>query len=376
MTEITCRQDSSLTTEERAVFLDHLRQQEMSDNALDLFSEWVARSSSEICFFYLKVYRDTELIGLGLFLKMKPFDLRSSYSGLRKSAFFRKLGGMLSAMSSNCVYISFRNLVTSNLTRPFFYKNIEAAEEVMKAILTYLRTEKEADMVSIIDTSDLDQIYSQVGFCKYPSPSEAYLDATRYADISEYLADHRSLKKNLARRKSLVSTTIVRGPVSGQDKEQMKACVHCSVVNSQVNNPCQQFFEDNIFETKVFDSDDYIHILVRVEAGLAGFHTFLLSGSCMGGVLGGFNREHTKGAFAYERVIVASLDYAIKNKYKRVHYSLIDNKTKLRLVESTQACGLYFFSSSALNRTVFKRSYKYSDINKLHMLEQQSDHAT
>ena len=96
----------------------------------------------------------------------------------------------------------------------------------------------------------------------------------------------------------------------------------------------------------------------------------------MGGVLGGFNREHTKGAFAYERVIVASLDYAIKNKFKRVHYSLIDNQTKLRLVDSTQACGLYFFSGNALNRTVFKHSYKYSDINKLCRLELQSDHTT
>ncbi len=53
---------------------------------------------------------------------------------------------------------------------------------------------------------------------------------------------------------------------------------------------------------------------------IAGFHTFQISGSHMGGVLGGFNREYSKNNYIYERVIVASLNYAIKNSIKKVHY--------------------------------------------------------
>jgi hypothetical protein len=108
-----------------------------------------------------------------------------------------------------------------------------------------------------------------------------------------------------------------------------------------------------------------------VNGKIAGFHTFQVSGSDMGGVLGGFNRDCSQKSFAYERVIVASLDYAIKNNIKRVHYSLIDNHTKLRLVNSLEPCGLYFYSRRALNRKIFQLTSRLGDIHQLYLLEQQ-----
>ena len=88
--------------------------------------------------------------------------------------------------------------------------------------------------------------------------------------------------------------------------------------------------------------------------------------------MGGFNREHSRKSFAYERVIVASLDYAIKNNISRVHYSLVDNYTKLRLVDCLEPCGLYFYSKNPLNRKVFKFTNKFGDVYQLHLLEKQS----
>jgi hypothetical protein len=89
----------------------------------------------------------------------------------------------------------------------------------------------------------------------------------------------------------------------------------------------------------------------------------------MGGVLGGFHRTYSRKNFVYERVIVASLDYAIQNRIGRVHYSVIDNHTKLRLVTSLEPCGLYFHSRSALNRLVFSSTFRFNDIHELYTLE-------
>jgi hypothetical protein len=314
---------------------------------------------------------DAKLVGLGLFLKMKPFDLRSSYSTLRTHAFLSRLAGVLSGLMRRCVYVSFRNLITSNLTRPFFYSEPGSEDVIMKAILASLKEDREADMITIIDTATTDRLYQTAGFRKYPCSSEAYLDAANYRDVSEYLREHRSLKRNLSRKKGVVVTTVQPGPMSDIDKAQMKTCIDCSVENSRINNPCQEFFEDHVFETEVFNSDKYVHICTRVDESIAGFHTFQVSGSHMGGVVGGFNREYSQNHFLYERVIVASLDHAIKNDIRWVHYSLIDNQTKLRLVESLEPCGLYFFSRSALNRKVFALSYKASDVYALHLLEAQ-----
>ena len=371
MTNVYCREEMSLTEKEKEVFADYLKQQELSLNIWDVFNEWVVRSTPKVKFIYLKVFQNDELIGLGLFIKIKPFDMRTSYSALRKYALLSKLFSVISTLSNDCVYISFRNLITSNITRPFFYRTPEMESTTMKAILTYLKEKKEADMVSVLDTSINDGHYEMAGFNKFPSSSEAWLDVPKYQNVSEYLNEHRNLKRNLKRSKSDIEKVIQHGPISDIDKGQMKDCVDCSVRESKINTPTQKFFEDNIFETEVFNSGKYIHVCIRVDKVIAGFHIFHVSGSIMGGVLGGFNRKYSKNNFVYERVIVASLDYAIKNKISRVHYSVIDNYTKLRLVDSLEPCGLYFYSSNPLNRNVFKATFKYSDLYNLYLLEKE-----
>ena len=371
MNNVHCKKDSSLTKEEKEVFAGHLKQEGLSNNIWDLFEEWVDKSTSKVYFFYLKVYQDDELIGLGLFLKIKPVDLRTSYSILRKNAFVNKIISVISILSSNCVYISFRNLITSNLTRPFFYGEPEMEDIIMKAILSFLKEEKEADMITIVDTSTNDIHYQKAGFDMYPSSSEAYLDATKYTDISEYLNEHRSLKKNLKRKNNIAKTEILQGPVSKSDQTQIKECIDRSIKESRVNTPSQQFFEDNIFETEVYNSDKYKHIFIRIDDRIVGFHTFQISGANMGGVLGGFSRNYSRKIFPYERVIVASLGYAIENKIKNVRYSLVDNYTKLRLVNSLEPCGLYFYSRNPVNRRVFKYTYKFNDVYELYLLEKQ-----
>ncbi|MCP4674028.1 MAG: hypothetical protein GY854_00610 [Deltaproteobacteria bacterium] len=368
---IHCKKETSLTEAEKDVFTGHLERHGLDKNVWDLYGEWVERSTAQVSFLYLKVYADNDLIGLGLFLRVKPFDLRSSYSRLRGTKTSNKIGALISKVSSNCVYVAFRNLVTSNHTRPFFFREPELEPPAMQAMLEYLKKEKEADMVTVVDTSINSNEYQQAGFASYPSSSEAWFDVTKYQDISEYLAMHRSLRKNLARRKNRIQTEVRQGALNADELQQIKNCVACSVENSRVSNPCQKFFEDNIFSTEVFNSDKYIFFLIRVDGVIAGFHVFQVSNASFGGVLGGFNREHSRNNFLYERVIVASLDYAIKNKLRRVHYSLVDNYTKLRLVDLLEPCGLYFYSRNPMNRAVFKHTFKYNDVYALSLLEKQ-----
>lgn len=364
-----CERDTSLTSEEREVFRGHLEREKLSAGVWDLFDEWVARSTPQASFFYLKTYLDTALVGLALFSRVKPVDLRASYSALRNNPLLSRLAGSLSALASNCLYVSYRNLITSNLTRPFFFREPAMEGEIMEAVLAWLKVQAEPDMVILIDTATCDPIYQKEGFRKYPCPSEAYLDVTKYRDVSGYLAEHRSLRRNLRRASGTVTTSVRRGPLSNEEIAQVRACVDCSVANSRVNTPSQTFFEDSIFDTEVFRSDKYVHVLARVRNQIAGFHTFQVCGAHMGGVLGGFHRDYTRNTFLYERVIVGSLDYAITKGLTHVHYSLIDNHTKLRLVESREPCGLYFFSRNALNRKVYQLTYGYSDIHELYLLE-------
>jgi hypothetical protein len=108
-----------------------------------------------------------------------------------------------------------------------------------------------------------------------------------------------------------------------------------------------------------------------VEGRIVGFQTFLVSGVRMGGLVGGFMRDTSVRSYAYERVIVATLDYAIKNSLKRIHFALIDNQTKLRLIDCREPCNVFFYSRNLINRLVFRSTYRFNDVHVLHQLEKQ-----
>ena len=369
MSPLSCSKDRSLSAKEKAAFVPRLERQGLTTDIWDLFGEWAERSTDSVEFFYLKVHEGPVLVGLGLFLRIRPYDLRTSYARLRRSRLWSTLAAGVSVLSGNCLYVSFRNLITSNITRPFFCSEEQQHDAVMGAILRWLKDRDDADMVSVVDTSNHADLYRRAGFTCFKTSSEASFDVTQYDDLSQYLAGHRSLRRNLARRKDRVLTEITTGPVSGADLEQIRACVACSAKLSMVNNPCQRFFEDHIAHTSVFTSHRYVHIRVRVDGHIAGFHIFQICGAHMGGVLGGFNRDYTRNNFVYERVIVASLQYAIEHGLTQVHYSLIDNHTKLRLVPQREPCSVYFFSANRMNRKVFASTYRYGDMHELYLLE-------
>lgn len=365
----TCVADQALTNDELRVFDSHLREQGITDNVFRLFGQWVERSTPSARFFYLKVYDRGELEGVGLFVRLKPYDIRSSFIKLRKHVVLRHLAHAFALLTRNCVYTTFQILVTSNLARPFFFRNPGRQAEVLKAMLGHLSSLPDADSVSIIDPSVHSPVYESEGFEAYPSPSLSRIDATRYSSISQYLNQHRNLKRNLCRISHQADTEVREGPLTGSELEEIEACVRCSIENTKVYMPCQSFFERNVFTSDAYRSNDFIHILVRVDGRIAGFHTFQKSGSHLGGVLGGFNRECSQKHFVYERVMVKALEYAIENGYERVYFSIIDNLTKLRLVTDTEPCNLHFHSRSKGNRDFFRKTFPHSDVNALHLLE-------
>ncbi|MFN2375072.1 MAG: hypothetical protein ABR538_00955 [Candidatus Binatia bacterium] len=164
MTGLVCRKATELTTGEKRVFADHLARQALGENIWDLFEEWIARGTPEVSFFYLKVFSGEKLVGLGMFLRIHPFDLRASYSRLREPGILNTLGALISRASSNSVIVSFRNLITSNHTRPFFFREPEVERPAMQAMLAYLKADAEADMVTIVDTSCHSAFYREAGF--------------------------------------------------------------------------------------------------------------------------------------------------------------------------------------------------------------------
>ena len=67
MKTISCKKDYTLSEKEKTIFSEHLLREGLSNNVWHLFEEWVARSTTAVNFFYLKVMSGDDLIGVGLF---------------------------------------------------------------------------------------------------------------------------------------------------------------------------------------------------------------------------------------------------------------------------------------------------------------------
>jgi hypothetical protein len=120
-----------------------------------------------------------------MFVQIKPFDLRASCARLRRTGSLAKLGGLISRLTNNCVIVSFRNLVTSNHTRTFFFRDHDVEPAAMGAMLSYLEADKTANMVTIVATASHQYLYEVAGFEASPSSSEAWFDVSRQRDVAE-----------------------------------------------------------------------------------------------------------------------------------------------------------------------------------------------
>jgi len=70
MRALKCSKDTSLSDSDKAKFADSLERHGLSLDIWDLFGQWVARSTKNVSFFYLKVQAGDELVGLGLMLRV------------------------------------------------------------------------------------------------------------------------------------------------------------------------------------------------------------------------------------------------------------------------------------------------------------------
>ena len=136
MKNIYCKEDCLLTELEKKVFVQYLDRHGICSNVWELFQQWIVLSNSRVKFFYLKVNHNEQLVGLGIFVKINPYDIRTSYSKLRKNTFLNTITPILSRLGRNCLYVSLRNLITANISRPFFYRDIEIERVVMEATLS------------------------------------------------------------------------------------------------------------------------------------------------------------------------------------------------------------------------------------------------
>ena len=369
MSDFNCTLAKSLSPEEKKVLGQNLHRQGVGENIFLVYENLVDRLSEELQLLCVKAYAGGEIAGAAFFMRVQPVDMLASISALGENAVVRSLLAPFTARNKACAYLCMRSTSTANIMSPFFVRETASADRVAGAILSYLKRDTGAELLMIMDSPLRNGLYASAGFCGYPCPSEAVLELTQYRSLADYLAEHRSTKKHIAPKKN-IAVSVQSDGLTPADMVGISACIRDSARHAKSKLPYGDKFMQQTLESDMFRSRHYRHVIVRVDGAIAGFHSYLPCGSSLGAIVGGFNREASQKNYVYERLIAATVDYALQHGLERIHYGIVDNQTKLRLTNTLEPNRAYYYLASPVERRVMRLLNKHTDVYKLFALEE------
>jgi hypothetical protein len=364
-----CREDTVLEPEEKKIFNVFLQENELSEDIFTFFQSLVGLSTQQDQFVFIKVFAEDVLVGLAMFARVRGNPLSQSLNAkFRAHSCIATIGNVL----RSTLYFSMHSISSPGLPRAFIYRDRNHEEAVSEAILSWLKTKKDANFVIIIDSAKKSDLYSRNSFLCLPFSSDSWIDVTRYESLADYLSLHKQTRKHISKfqRRRNVTVEKLRGDVPEEIKRGMAECLECSIRHSKSLLPVQNFFNENVFRTALFTSDRYIHFVIRVDGLIAGFSTRLSCDRNLIGIMGGYNRELVGNVPVYDLMIVSTLDYCIEHKYKRLVYGVVDNYTKARLMDTFRGLRFYAYSRNPLSRLLLKHTYRFSSAYELSRIEQ------
>ena len=358
-----CREEKFLTDAEKALFNGYLEKRGLSEAIWLTFDALIKIAEPGEDFVYIKCYESGNLLGLALFARIEKYSFGQVLrSGWRK---IKILTGLfkLFAVSS---YFSFSEILSANLTGTAFILDDNLKKAVKEKIMEFLVRDRKARMIAFIDEKSEEAVCRPLGFESYPYISNSWINSENYQSVHDYLAIHKSTRKHLAHSgKNKIKIQIFEGPVPDSYLRQMEKCIEHSEFNSRSLIPFEKTLRKRLFDAEIFRSPDFVHMIAVVDDTAVGFTTFVRCGSFLGGVAGGYNRDFTKNTFIYDRIMVASLEYALKNGFRGVYFGIINNSTKLRLTDSYSELKINLFIRNFFLRKLFPYFYRFSSIHEL-----------
>jgi hypothetical protein len=346
-----------LTAEERTVFSAGLRRQGLDEAVWEVFDCFLHDSSRVTKPSIIRAYEKEKLAGAAFFFKC--------YGGGDTLFSNRLLASTVNlARMPSCIW--FRQGVCADLAaNPGFAAEGFDAALVISGIIRHLR--KVA--LSLFITDHAHSEAEHPGAIRFPYVREGAVKVSQYHDISEYLGEHGKLKRKIrifAKKGGTIE--VLKGPLDLQTRQDLGRCVRATMQSSFVRTPFQDLFPAMIDRSCTVGSERLVTIIARLGGDFIGYHSFLRTGKSLRMLHGAFDRSRDSLFHAYENIITAASEHALKEGLEAVHFGPVMNETKRRMMNSSTETAIFFTSRNALVRAVLPGLYRRSSMQSEKLL--------
>lgn len=184
------------------------------------------------------------------------------------------------------------------------------------------------------------------GYVATPLFDHGNLDVPGAGLVEAWTTQHRNLRRKIAKFRNKGGTVqVVRGPLRPEDLAGIMRCL--ASLRTWLQVPFQDIYGAMVAQASRLDSADIIHILVRLDDAVAGYHSFAESPTTLHALSGAFDRNRLSNYHAYENMIIETARYCAEHGKTRVEFGPVLNDTKKTMMTSFTQSHLRVYSRLA-----------------------------
>jgi Acetyltransferase (GNAT) domain len=349
--------DTILSEAERAAFADDLREHGLDGAIWDIFDCFMKASSKVTQPRVLRVLQDDRIVGAAFVSHCRAYG---------RSVFGHPLLhvpiDLVGLPSYIWMRVGYGAEVASN---PGFVAQGVCRDEVVTAMISHLRS----NCYGVMITDRLANAHLHTGCAAFPYVSDGIVDVTCMHDVQDYVGAHRNIKRKIkAFTNKGGRIDVVRGPLDDSLVDTVRRCISATADTSIIRSPFQDTFLDAASETCRCTSEDVVHFIAAMNGEVLGYHSFIRAGTGLRMMHGAFDRTRRTTHHCYENLIIATVDWALKEGLDAVHFGPILNETKRRMMNRSEAAALYFHSDNLLIRGLVPLAFRFSRMQSRQLL--------
>ena len=169
------------------------------------------------------------------------------------------------------------------------------------------------------------------GYVAAPLFDHGLLDLRAMGDIDDWLGVHRNMRRKVAKFRNKGGTAeVVHGPLDPASAQAILRCL--GSLRTWVTTPFQDIYGDMVARATVLDSPRLLHVLMRLDGEITGYHSFAESDTALHALSGAFDRERHSNFHAYENMIIETARYCLEHGKTHVEFGPVLNDTKRALM--------------------------------------------